>query len=192
MPIEEVEGGMFWTSRRRRQRWMMRAGGLMTRLALPAALLALLALAACGAPGGVGDRGGATATAVGGACGTVTTGPRPLQNTPAARNVEQCFAAAFSQCKPATLSFVAGGIDAVTTHALAVAPSSGGGCHLADARQVTLAGSGTAGSTTTQTCAAATLETDGLRISGCQDGLDFTVAGAAPPSSPTPSPSAAG
>jgi hypothetical protein len=102
--------------------------------ALVLALTLALGLAACGISlsGGAGSANG-TPMAVGGNCGTVANGPRPVQNTPQAQTVEQCFAAAFTQCRAATLLYTQGGIDTVTTHALAVVPS-GGGCHITDTR----------------------------------------------------------
>lgn len=146
------------------------------------ALMLALGLAACGISGTGGADGAApTATVTGGNCGTVATGPRPVQNTPSALTVEQCFAAAFTHCRAATLLFTAGGLDTITTHALAVAPSPGSGCHIADTRQTTLAGSGNKGPTTVLTCTTATLESDGLHLSGCQNGEDFTVAGTSGP-----------
>lgn len=160
------------------------AGRAYTRMAgaVIVGLLLTLGLAACGISG-IGGAGGAsgTPTAAGGTCGTVANGPRPVQNTPAAQRVEQCFAAAFTQCRAATLLYTQGGIDAVTTHALAVVPQTGSGCHITDTRQTTLAGSDNKGPTATVTCTAAAQEATGLRISGCQDGQDFTVAGASGP-----------
>lgn len=154
---------------------------LVLMLAMALALMLALGLAACGISGlgGVGGASG-TPTAAGGNCGTVANGPRPVQNTPEAQRIEQCFAAAFTQCRAATLLYTAGGIDTVTTHALAVVPS-GSSCHITDTRQTTLAGSGNKGPTATITCTAATQEATGLRISGCQDGQDFTVAGTTGP-----------
>ena len=150
--------------------------------ALLLGLLLALGLAACGISG-IGGVGGAngTPTAAGGNCGTVANGPRPVQNTPQAQAVEQCFAAAFSQCRAAALLYTQGGIDTVMTNALAVVPKAGSGCRITDTRQTTLAGSGNKGPTSVLTCTAATLEPAGLRISGCQDGQDFTVAGASGP-----------
>lgn len=151
------------------------------------ALLLALAVAGCGlttaGTGGTdtGDTGGSAATpAAGGSCGTVSSGPRAVQNTPAAVTAETCFSAAFAQCRTATLVFTMGGVDTITTHKLTVV-SAGGGCHITDARQTTLTGSGRAGPTSTLTCTAATQETSGLRISGCQNGQDFTVAGTSGP-----------
>ncbi len=146
--------------------------------ALVLGMLLALMLAACGisASGGAGGASG-TPTAAGGNCGTVANGPRPVQNSPAAVRVEQCFAAAYTQCRAATLLYTQGSIDTVTSHALAVAPKAGSGCQISDTRQTTLAGSGNKGPTTTLTCTAATQEAAGLRISGCDGGEDFTVAG---------------
>lgn len=159
--------------------------------ALAVALTLALGLAACGISAS-GGAGGAAATAVGGNCGTVATGPRPVQNTPSGASVEQCFAAAYTHCQPATLLFTAGSLDTITTHALAVVPSPGSGCHIVDTRQTTLAGSSNKGPTTVLTCTTVTLETDGLHLSSCQNGEGFTVAGTSAPPSPTASPSAAG
>lgn len=163
-----------------------------TSSALAISLAFVLALASCAINTGNGQAGGtATATAnAGGNCGAVATGPRPVQNTPAAVSVEQCFAAAFTHCRLATLRYTVGGIDTITTHALAVVPSAGTGCHIVDTRQTTVVGSGNKGPTTVLICTAATQEASGLRLSGCQAGQDFTVAGTSAPSSPTPSPSA--
>lgn len=168
--------------------------GTFARMAgmLALALMLALGVAACGLSGNGGADGAApTATAIGGNCGAVATGPRPVQNTPSAVSVEQCFAAALTHCQPATLLFTAGSLDTITTHALAVVPSPGSGCHLADTRQTTLVGSNNKGPTTVLTCTTATLESDGLHLSGCQNGEDFTVAGTSAPPSPTASPSAA-
>lgn len=177
----------------RRQRGGI-AGRVFARMAgvLALALLLALGVAACGLSGtGGADSAAPTATAIGGNCGAVATGPRPVQNTPSAVSVEQCFAAAHTHCQPATLLFTAGGLDTITTHALAVVPSPGSGCHIADTRQTTLAGSGNKGPTTVLTCTTATLESDGLHLSGCQNSEDFTVAGTSAPPSPTASPTPA-
>lgn len=157
---------------------------------LALALMLALGVAACGLSGTGGtDSAAPTATVTGGNCGTVATGPRPVQNTPTALSVEQCFATALTHCRPATLLFTAGSLDTITTHALAVMPSSGGGCHITDTRQTTLAGNNNKGPTTVLTCTTATLESDGLHLSGCQNGEDFTVAGTSGPNpvlSPVP------
>lgn len=162
---------------------------MRTVRALVLLLALVLALASCAINAGNGQAGGTgTATAnVVDNCGTVATGPRPVQNTPAAVSVEQCFAAAFTRCRPATLRYTIGGIDTITTHALAVVPSAGSGCHIVDTRQTILAGSGNKGPTTVLTCTAATQEASGLLLSGCQNGQDFTVAGTSGPT-PTYSP----
>lgn len=159
---------------------------------LALALIVALTLAACGLSGnggnggndtGVGPGSGTattttTTTAASVNCGAVANGPRPLQNMPSAEHVEQCFAAAFTRCQAAKLLYTQGGVDTVTTHALAVVPQAGSGCHITDSRQMTLAGSGHTGPTTVLTCAGATQQPDGLHISGCTDHQDFTVAGA--------------
>ena len=176
-----------------RRRQKDTAEGTFARMAgmLALALMLAVGVAACGLSGSGGAGGAApTATAIGGNCGTVATGPRPVQNTPSAVTVEQCFAAALTHCRPATLLFTAGGLDTITTHALAVVPSPGSGCHIADTRQTTLAGSNNKGPTTVLTCTTATLESDGLHLSGCQNGENFTVAGTSGPKpvlSPVPS-----
>ncbi len=139
-------------------------------------LLALLCAASVGltACGGTSSQAANKATntppastpvIVGDYCGTVSTSPNGVVNSPSQAAIEQCFAAAFATCRSATLIFHLTGTDTADVHTLTT-QASGQACAVHDAYQHEIIPQPPAAPQTYQ-CTGLKQYTDGLLLTGC-------------------------
>lgn len=94
-----------------------------------------------------------------------------------AKQAEDCFWQAFQQCRPATFTFIMGGVDTVTTRIFTVQVdkvSSTGNCALSDTRQFRMLPNPPLASKT-YTCMSMLEKPDGLHFSNCDADGDILV-----------------
>jgi hypothetical protein len=135
-------------------------------------------LAACGSNAATGSGGNPTPTPTGSGqaqkCGTVHTLPDgKLQNTITAKGIENCFWQHFQQCQPASLVFIAGGVDTVTTHTFTVRDNHGQ-CAAIDSVQLEIVPAKTRPAQT-YSCASVSQQKAGLQFSQCGNEGTITV-----------------
>ena len=107
-------------------------------------------------------------------CGNVQANPlgHPLNGT-TAKQAEDCFWQAEQKCQPATLTYIAGGVDTITTHIFTI-QSNGGQCSVSDAMTHAIVPSKPS-VTKTYTCSSVNQQADGLHFSTCGSEGDIVV-----------------
>ena len=126
-------------------------------------------LAACGTNTTTSGQATSTPTAQTVNCGSLHGGPGGISSPDkvGVQNAENCFYQAFQQCRPATLTFTAFGVDAGAIHHFSV-KSVNGSCTVSDGWQHYIAPN-PPGATINYTCATVTKQSDGLHIQTCGD-----------------------
>lgn len=136
-------------------------------------LIALLSvgLVACGSE--QGSQPPSTASVQGLHCGKIQAGPSgKVVNTDAAKQATNCFWQAFQQCHPASLVFIAGGVDTVTTQTFTIKNNSNP-CTISETVQSVM-GPNPPSVARTYTCAGLAQKPDGLHFASCgEDGNVF-------------------
>lgn len=140
------------------------------------ALFAIMAvaLAACGSQYGGSGSPGATTTPTVQKCGSVHSLPDGKLATPmAAKTAEDCFWQAYQQCKAATISYTAGGVDTVSINTFTI-KNDNGKCAVSDAAQFSIAPN-KPGAPKTYSCSGITQQQNGLRITSCGERGDIVL-----------------
>jgi len=154
-----------------------RLSGIGTLLSMGLVLLVIgVGLAACGSNTTTGGGSNPTPTVSTQVqkCGNVQANPlgHPLNGT-TAKQAEDCFWQAEQKCQPATLTYIAGGVDTITTHIFTV-QNNGGQCSVSDAMTHAFVPSKPS-VTKTCTCSSVNQQTDGLHFSACGSEGDIVV-----------------
>ncbi len=135
-------------------------------------LICLLSCTACGA--GSNQKNTITRIPVGQIdCGIIMTQLSGQITDPTALKSENCFAAAFANCAPATLTFTAESVAAGRIHTMKIS-SIAGKCVITDVMQQYLAPHPTVNAGTI-TCIQLTQQKPGIWITGCSDSSSFLI-----------------
>ena len=107
-------------------------------------------------------------------CGSVQSNPvgHPI-NGATAKQAADCFWQAEQKCQPATLTYIAGGVDTITSHIFTI-QSNGGKCSVSDAMTHAIVPSKPSVAKT-YTCSSVNQQADGLHFTACGEEGDIVV-----------------
>jgi hypothetical protein len=162
---------------KRRYLGKIRLSGIGTLLSMGLLLVVIcVGLVACGSNTTTGGASNPTPTVSTQAqlCGSVQANPmgHPLNGT-TAKQAEDCFWQAEQKCQPASLTYIAGGVDTITTHVFTI-QSNSGKCSVSDAMTHAIVPSKPS-VPKTYTCGSVNQQADGLHFTACGDEGDIVV-----------------